>query len=236
MKLYTYSENEFINYLGYHDAAQFDINDSGAILVDVVETPTPEEIEIFEKDIISIRARAIKNIVWLTFLIGEKAVVDAPFSLHLTKNLTDRNSFKEKLSSIRIALIDSKTGQAATQLIYYPDDNFIENISSIIINCYNMPFNKQEYFSLIDEVCNNYSAAQIYIASEIEYNYKIEQQEDEELTEYCPALQKEINSTTCITITDVDDNLLKPSVLEGLNIIWDESKSQICRKCKYHNM
>lgn len=237
MKLYTFSENEFINYLGHHDAAQFDIDDNGAILVDVVDTPTADEIDIYNKDIISIRVIPIKNIVWFTFFIGETAIVDAPFSLHLCKNLTDRNSFKEKLSSIRIALIDSATGQIATQLIYYPDKSFIEEVSSVILNCYNVPFNKAEYFELIEEVCNKYSAMQIYNASEIEYKYKIADTVfNDEITEYCPALQKEIDSTTCIAITDVEENLLKPIILERLGISWDEKKAEKCRNCQYHDM
>ena len=162
MKLYTYLEYEFVDFKGKKDSTQFDINDNGAILISAVNKPTSEEIESFEMDKIRIRAAIIYNIVWLTFAIGDLPIIDAPFSLHLTKNLTDRNSFKEKLKTIRIAFVDTSTGKIATQLQYFLDNDFIEKLSRLILLSYNMPFDKTDYFELIDSICQQLSTIEIF--------------------------------------------------------------------------
>ncbi len=181
MKLYTYSDYEFINFKGKKDSTQFDINDNGAILISAVNKPTAEEIKSFEMDKIRIRAAVINNIVWLTFAIGDLPITDAPFSLHLTKNLTDRNLFKEKLKTIRIAFVDTATGEIAIQLQYFLDEKFIDELSEMILMCYRMPFDREEYFNLIDSICRSIPADVIFKDSSVEYNsFKDEGESEEE--------------------------------------------------------
>lgn len=181
MRLYTHSDYDFIFYRGEENTSQFDINDNGSFLACVISNPTKNEIENFKMDKIRFRATNIDNIVWLTFEIGNLPIMDAPFSLHLTKNLTDRNSFREKLKTFRVVLVDSITGRTEAQLQYLLDDEFINKLSEIILKCYNMPFDRKNYFNFIESVYRSIPAGEIFRDSIVEYTNFDNKTEPEQL-------------------------------------------------------
>ena len=77
------------NFKNHQEGVYFDLDDSGATLLVFFPYPTSEEIEQFKSGkSFEIRFTELYGIIMLTVKIGNLNWMDAPYTPHLSKNLT----------------------------------------------------------------------------------------------------------------------------------------------------
>jgi len=60
--------------------------------------------------------------------------------------------------------------------------------------------------------------------------------DDEDLSVFCPVLERLIGDADCMEICDVADELMSDDVVRTFDppVEWSEEKASVCRDCKYH--
>ena len=86
--MYAFWKGQIIdNFINYPEGVRFDIDDSGAILLVFFNNPTEYEIEQFKYNF-EIRFTHLYNVIMITTKIGNLNWMNAPYTPHLSKNLT----------------------------------------------------------------------------------------------------------------------------------------------------
>lgn len=96
----------------YKEGIKFDITDSGALVRVAFPYPTEKEIEQFESDKdFKVGYYKEKNVIVMLFKFGDLNWMDAPYSVHLSRNLTklDDVTTNEGLA-LTIVFVDASTG------------------------------------------------------------------------------------------------------------------------------
>lgn len=95
----------------YAEATKFDFTDGGAVLYLFYATPSAKEIEAITKGDVRLGFYSRDNVLFMLFKFGSLNWVDAPYSAHLSKQLTDIQSPEPGQGySLTIHLIDADTG------------------------------------------------------------------------------------------------------------------------------
>lgn len=77
------------NFKNHFEGVQFDIADDGAIMLVFFQGPTAEEMEQFKSGkIFEIWFVELYDVIIITVKIGNLNWMDAPYTPHLSKNLT----------------------------------------------------------------------------------------------------------------------------------------------------
>jgi len=95
----------------YQEGCKFDMTDSGGNLIIFFNSPTEEEI-------IDIRLGKVQygyyreyNVIFMLFKFGNLEWMDCPYSVHLSKDLTNMQEPNEGLGyAVNIYLVDATTG------------------------------------------------------------------------------------------------------------------------------
>ena len=84
------------------DGVQFDIDDSGAVLKFQYNKPSAQELKAFESsNSFEIRSVTLNGIAYILIKMGNLEWVDAPYTPHLSLNLTNLPNLKdEKISKV----------------------------------------------------------------------------------------------------------------------------------------
>lgn len=112
--MYEYAVGEVIdNFINHSESTLFDIDDSGAAMLVFMKNPTPIEIEQFKVGTnIEIRFTELQNVIMITAKIGLLNWMDAPYSPHLSRNLTMFQIPNKNLGlKLRLILVDAATGE-----------------------------------------------------------------------------------------------------------------------------
>lgn len=95
----------------YTEGVRFDITDGGCNLYVFFSNPTGEEIENIKKGNFKTGFYTENNAIFMLFKFGNLAWMDAPYSVHLSKNLTNFQLFDGGQGlALNVYLIDATTG------------------------------------------------------------------------------------------------------------------------------
>lgn len=95
----------------YREGVKFDITDSGCNLFIYFDDPTKEELDSISRGEIKYGYYKENNVLLLLFKFGTIQWIDAPYSIHLSNNLTKIQEIEDgKGFATTIYLIDAATG------------------------------------------------------------------------------------------------------------------------------
>lgn len=99
----------------YAEGVKFSVSDGGGELIVFFQRPTAREIEQFKTGKIKFGYYTYKNVIMLLVKIGDLEWMDAPYSVHLSKNLTKLQNVEEGqgLGTV-IVLVDAVGGEIKT--------------------------------------------------------------------------------------------------------------------------
>lgn len=151
------------SFIGHSECVQFDINDSGAMMVVFFNRPTQEEINQFAAGKnFEIRFTQISGVIMITTKIGNLNWMDAPYNPHLSKNLTtfelpDNN----KGLGLTLVLVDSSTGQIKHLRLIGLSEQFTKRLFGAALEQKMQDFDAVAYQSAIARIYAAYPTAQI---------------------------------------------------------------------------
>lgn len=164
MEIYSYHKGQKVaNFVGRGDITQFDLADDGADLLVFFNNPNENEIEQFSSGTnFEIRFTELYNIIMITVKIGTLNWMDAPYTPHLSKNLTKLMTPREGEGlALRIMLIDSSNGEIKIIRLVTLSERFTRNLFRVVKEQKEKPFDKAEYDVRINRIYSAYSTKKI---------------------------------------------------------------------------
>lgn len=145
------------------DDIRFDITDSGAKLVVCFRGLKQEEIEQFKSGHnIEFRFLSLYDIIIICVKIGTLNWMDAPYSIHLSPNLTTLLPVKDGEGlSVQLILFDSETGELKALRLVGLSTKFTQALFKELKEQNEKPFNKTEYYNNLCAIYNRYSTNQL---------------------------------------------------------------------------
>ncbi len=154
---------EFPGGYGHDEGVLFNMDDSGATALVFFNEPTQGELEQFGAgNPFEIRFSVLSGILIFTLKVGNLNWMDAPYSVHLSENLTKFTipSDREGLA-LTLMLVDTKTGTIKSQRVMGLSTKFTKRLFGELMEQKVKPFNKQEYWDTVTEVMKKYSTKEI---------------------------------------------------------------------------
>ncbi len=167
--MYKYEVGQVVDSLKHHsEGVHFDIDDDGATMVVFFQSPTSEEIEQFKSGKkFEIRFTEIYGVIMITAKIGNLNWMDAPYTPHLSKNLT-----KFQLPDaghglgLTLILVDTITGEIKHMRLLGLSERFTKRLFGVAMTHKVKPFDKMEYNNSINRIFSSYQTNQIVKLSE----------------------------------------------------------------------
>lgn len=162
--MYKYEIGQTLDGFKNHpEGAQFDIADDGAIMLVFFNSPTGEEIEQFESGKgFELRFTEMYGVVMITVKIGNLSWMDAPYTPHLSPNLTGFQMPEEGHGlSLMLVLIDSATGTIKHMRILGLSEKFTKRLFEVSSDLWANPFDAVKYNSSINRIFSVYNTNQI---------------------------------------------------------------------------
>lgn len=148
--------SEFVN---HQEGTLFDMSDSGAELYIFFRKPTSSEVEQFKSgQRFEIRFTEIHGVIMLLFKIGNLNWMDAPYSPHLSKNLTEfvLPNVEQGLS-LTLTLVDAVTGEVKAIRLIGLSNNFTKKFFGTVMDQKLKDFNAKEYNIALNKIYSLYS-------------------------------------------------------------------------------
>lgn len=150
----------------YQEGTLFEMTDLGAILFCYYSNPTPEEIEDFNHGQVQYGYFKNKNVIIMLFKFEDNPWIDAPYSVHLSKNLIELNRINEGNGlSITVILVDADTGIVKNIRAFALSNRFSNKLIEDIKIQKNMSFNG--FNSNLNMIYSSYSARELMNRAEI---------------------------------------------------------------------
>lgn len=159
-----YEVGQVVEGFKYHsENAYFDIDDSGATMLVFFKNPTAEETEQFKSGKnFEIRFTELYGVIMITVKIGNLNWMDAPYTPHLSKNLTKFELPSENQGlGLTLILVDAITGEIKSIRLLGLSEKFTKRLFGIIMEHKVKPFNKEEYHNSLNKVYAVYQTNQI---------------------------------------------------------------------------
>jgi hypothetical protein len=148
-------------FIGHPEAPVFDIDDSGATLMVFFNSPTENEIEQFNKNF-EIRFVELRNIIMMTFKIGNLNWMDAPYSPHLSPNLTKFTLPQENQGlALTVILIDCATGEIENIRLLGLSERFTKKLFGAVMGNKMKSFDRTEYDRNLNDIYITYDTRQL---------------------------------------------------------------------------
>lgn len=164
MNMEKYEVGQVINsFKNHHEGVYFDLHDSGATLLVFFPDPTSGEIEQFKSGkSFEIRFTELYGIIMLTIKIGHLNWMDAPYTPHLSKNLTAFQipGFDQGLE-LTLILVDAVTGEIKHMRLLSLSEQFTKELFGIVMEHKMSEFDKMEYNRSINRIFTTYKTSQI---------------------------------------------------------------------------
>lgn len=148
---------------GRPDGCIVDVTDSGVSVYVLMKRPTLDEICQFEsgKDV-KVKLLSMKGIIFFLLKIGDNNWMDAPYNVHLSKNLTNLQKVVDGEGyAMHIMLIDTSTGKLVKQKLYGMPHDTSNNLYKMVMEQSDMPFNKRKYDENIMGIYCSYSTEEL---------------------------------------------------------------------------
>lgn len=151
------------SFKNHKEGVYFDIDDSGATLLVFFQNPTSNEIEQFEScKNFEIRFTELYNVIMITAKIGSLNWVDAPYTPHLSENLTKFQIPGENQGlGLTLILVDAITGEIKHIRLLGLSERFTKELFGIIMEHKTREFNRTEYQNSLNKIFSSYKTSQI---------------------------------------------------------------------------
>lgn len=151
------------SFKNHQEGVYFDLDNSGATMLVFLKKPTTEEIEQFKSGKnFEIRFTELYNIIMIAAKIGSLNWVDAPYTPHLSKNLTkfqipDNNQGL----GLTLILVNAMTGEIKHIRILGLSERFTKELFGAVMEHKIRDFDKLEYKSSLNKIFSTYKTSQI---------------------------------------------------------------------------
>ena len=162
--MYKYEVGQVVDSFKYHpENVQFDIDDDGAIMLVFFQNPTEEEIEQFKSGKnFEIRFLELYGVIMVTTKIGNLNWMDAPYTPHLSRNLTKFQFPNENQGlGLTLILIDAITGEIKYIRLLGLSERFTKRLFGVVMEQKIKPFKITEYNNSINRIFSTYQTSQI---------------------------------------------------------------------------
>lgn len=162
--MYKYEVGQVVENFKHHaEGTQFDLSDDGATMIVFFNQPTNDEIEQFkEGKNFEIRFVELKDVIIITSKIGNLNWMDAPYTPHLSKNLTKFQFPNEKEGlGLTLMLVDAATGTIKHMKMLGLSARFTKRLFGSVMELKMKEFNLAEYNRSVDMIFNTYETKQI---------------------------------------------------------------------------
>lgn len=164
MKFNEYYKGQKISeFIGRGDNVQFDMADDGAVLLVTFNGINQNEVEQFTSGKrFEIRFTEIYGVIMVTVKIGSLNWMDAPYTPHLSKDLTKFTipQTNEGLA-LKIILIDSSNGEIKNIRMVGLSEKFTRNLFGAVMDQKLEPFDNHDYNQRIDRIYATYPTKKI---------------------------------------------------------------------------
>lgn len=159
------------DFIKHQEGAIFDVEDQGASLIVFFNNPTEEEEEQFKSGHrFEIRFTELYGVIMMTFKIGNLSWMDAPYSPHLSKNLTRFVLPSEEQGlGLTLMLVDAVTGEIKSIRLIGLSTNFTEKFFGLLMEQKTKEFNVTEYNNSLNKIYSIYPTNKIVKMSEVYY-------------------------------------------------------------------
>lgn len=150
-------------FISHQEGAFFDVSDEGAKLIVFFKNPTIEEKEQFKSGHrFEIRFTELYGVIMMTFKIGNLSWMDAPYSPHLSKNLT-KFTFPNENQGLGLTLIfvDAVTGEIKSMRLMGLSTNFTKKFFGLLMEQKTKEFNVAEYNNSLNKIYSIYPTNKI---------------------------------------------------------------------------
>ena len=168
--MYKYEVGQVIDAFKYHsEEVQFDISDDGAIMLVFFRNPTTSEIDQFKSGKeFEIRFTELYNVIMVTVKIGNLNWMDAPYTPHLSPNLTKFQIPNENQGlGLTLILIDAITGEIKHIRLLGLSEKFTRKLFGVAMEQKIKPFNRVEYDETLSRIFSTYQTKQIVKMSKV---------------------------------------------------------------------
>lgn len=147
----------------HSEGVVFDLDDAGATLLVFFANPKEEEKEQFKTGKnFEIRFTELYKVIMMTVKIGNLNWMDAPYSPHLSKNLTKFELPRENQGlGLTIMLIDAATGEIKHIRLLGLSEHFTKKLFGAVMEQKMSDFDKAEYAGNINRIFSAYSTKDI---------------------------------------------------------------------------
>lgn len=160
----VYKVGQIINRFKNHsECVQFDMADDGAVLEVFFQSPTHDEKAQFESGkSFEIRYTELDEVIMLTVKIGNLNWMDAPYTPHLSKNLSKFAIPQEGQGlGLILILIDATTGKIEHMRQLGLSTDFSQRLIGLIMEQKVKEFDADEYYKNIRRIYDLYTTDQI---------------------------------------------------------------------------
>lgn len=162
--MYKYEVGQCIeNFKNHKEGVQFDISDDGAAMIVFFETPTQNEIEQFKSGgKFEIRFIVLNDVMMITTKIGNLNWMDAPYTPHLSKNLTKYQIPNEGEGlGLTLCLVDAITGEIKSIRFMSLSERFTRKLFGCTMEIKMKEFDKKQYLMKLSDIFCKYDTKQI---------------------------------------------------------------------------
>lgn len=158
---------------GKPDGALYDIADEGSILLLRLERPRNEEIEDIRQGSIELRLSEIEGVILMLAKFGAWQWIDAPYNIHLSKNLAKIKPVKEGIGlSCMILLVDTATGKLKVMRLIGFETEFTRSLLAMIERQKKIIYNEKAYNEKIDAIFSQLTSKEIAELSTVKMSIK----------------------------------------------------------------
>lgn len=159
-----YEVGQIINsFKNQPEGVRFDLTDSGAIMLVFFDNPSLSEIEQFKAgNNFEIRFIEIYGVIMMTVKIGNFDWMDAPYSPHLSKNLTKFTIPNEGQGlGLTLMLVDTYTGEIKHIRMLGLSEAFTKRFFGTVMDEKAKEFNLTEYDTALNRIFSAYTTKQL---------------------------------------------------------------------------
>lgn len=149
------------------DQIQFDLTDSGAILLAQMRKPTSAEVRGYKNGVPQFRYIVINGVIYFLSRFGTLNWTDAPFHRDMAVNATKLPNPQEGEGlAVHVMLVDAATGVLKTQRVIGLSTKFTRELVEDILK---QPIMRQsQYLASVNSTYARYSTADMVVMSEHE--------------------------------------------------------------------
>lgn len=162
--MYKYKIGQAVDIFKNHaEGVHFDITDDGATMLVFFQRPTSDEIEQFKSGKnFEIRFVELYGVIMITVKIGNLNWMDAPYTPHLSKNLSKfQLPNKGQGLGLTLFLVDAITGEIKHIRLLGLSERFTKRLFGVAMEHKAKLFNKTEYNNSLNRIFSTYQTNQI---------------------------------------------------------------------------